>query len=316
MPWPGYAADSLFSLFGPYDIYAGNKTEFLFGYADFGLWTLLAAVAVSLVLFVILTLTPGKVFSVLFGLFFWLALMGYVQGTFLNIGLNFLRGDGNAAGPGTGYLVFNTILWIVTGTICIWGALIMKKHTIIRTAATILMIMILGMRLAGCLSQLGHVWSDSEPAASQASAESQVPAEGADGIDIGEAALQEQDQADAKEGKIYLSTKGLYDVAGGKNIIVFIIDRFDRRYYEEIVEHEPDFFTKQEELRGFTLFQDNVTLYSRTYPAACSMITGVDHVDHSGKYFGWTADQYFAYAYTTPIFCPISKPTATASACI
>lgn len=50
------------------------------------------------------------------------------------------------------------------------------------------------------------------------------------------------------------------------------------------------------------MFDDNLSLYSRTYPAIGSMITGVRQEDADGNPFGWDADTYFASAYSTSPF--------------
>ena len=81
--------------------------------------------------------------------------------------------------------------------------------------------------------------------------------------------------------------------------MVFVLDRFDYDYYRDVAEDDPDFFAP---LTGFTLFDDNLSLYSRTYPAIGSMITGVRQEDADGNPFGWDADTYFASAYSTSPF--------------
>ena len=91
----------------------------------------------------------------------------------------------------------------------------------------------------------------------------------------------------------YLTTRGLNKVTSGKNIIIFIIDRFDVSYYNDLLKKEPDFFNK---LDGFTYFSDNISLFSRTWPAVPTMITGVDND------FSLTANDYFTKAFTESPF--------------
>lgn len=299
----GLACGFTFFFFGPFDIYAGNQAEFRFTFADFGLWAFLTAFAVSLAIFLLLWLTPGKIFSCLFALFFWLVIMGYIQGTFLNVGLNFLRGDTGTGDSHIGFMIFDTILWILALGLFLLGAFLMKKHTILRTIALVALIMVLGMQLAGCISQVGTVFGSGstshdteettcdEPLSTTAPSEAGTAPSGAPAESDTEAVTSEEEE------ELYLSTYGMYQVGKKSNIVVLVIDRFDTRYYQEIIQKSPDFFTGMEELNGFTLFPDNITRYSRTYPAACSMITAIDQVDHSGQDFGWTADEYFDYAY-------------------
>ncbi|MBO4421820.1 MAG: hypothetical protein J5879_00150 [Clostridia bacterium] len=93
--------------------------------------------------------------------------------------------------------------------------------------------------------------------------------------------------------KAYLTKKGLDQVSERKNIVIFLIDRFDVSYYNTIMEKDPSYF---DDLDGFTYFGDNVSLYSRTWPAVPTMITGVDND------FSQTAVKYFEKAYTESAF--------------
>ena len=89
--------------------------------------------------------------------------------------------------------------------------------------------------------------------------------------------------------KAYLTKQGLDQVSTGKNIVIFLIDRFDVSFYNSLIDSKPDFFDR---LDGFTYFSDNISLYSRTYPGVPTMITGVD-IDFNEM----SASQYFAKAY-------------------
>ncbi len=93
--------------------------------------------------------------------------------------------------------------------------------------------------------------------------------------------------------KAFLTKKGIDSVTKGKNIIIFIIDRFDVSFYEDIIKKTPDYF---DDLDGFTYFGDNISLYSRTWPAVPTMISGVDND------FSLTASEYFNKAYTQSDF--------------
>lgn len=93
--------------------------------------------------------------------------------------------------------------------------------------------------------------------------------------------------------KIYLTKAGLDQVSTGKNIVIFIVDRFDVSYYNDLIKKTPDFF---DDLDGFTYFSDNISLYSRTWPAVPTMITGIDND------FRQTASTYFKKAYTESPF--------------
>lgn len=65
-----------------------------------------------------------------------------------------------------------------------------------------------------------------------------------------------------------------------KNIIVFIVDRFDGLWCDEFMELYPEI---SQELEGFTYYQNNVSQYTNTFPSMCNMLT---HQQYDGS--EWT----------------------------
>lgn len=94
--------------------------------------------------------------------------------------------------------------------------------------------------------------------------------------------------------KYALSEKNMFNVSQKENIIYFLFDRFDKIFYDEVVQEYPDYFN--ESLDGFTFFDNTVSTFSRTYPATTGLITGVEY---DGK---TDAKEYFEKAYTTSPF--------------
>lgn len=251
-------------LFVPMDIYAGNSTEFLFTFGDMGGWLLLLAVAWTLLSALLIALLPRRVSAVLCAIFLWLGGMGVLQGMFLNIGMQSLLGDGGGAGTPLWLYILDTALWIITGVVAVLAGLYAGRVSWIRSATGVLVAVLLGMQVVGSLSIIGTVFDE----------EADTP-------------------------RTYLSTEGLYEVAPGKNTVVFVLDRFDYEYYRAVLAHDPDFL---QPLTGFTVFEDNISLYSRTYPAIGSMITGLAQEDAGGTPFAEDADTYFTRAYSTSPF--------------
>lgn len=134
----------------------------------------------------------------------------------------------------------------------------------IRSATGVLVAVLLGMQVVGSFSIIGTVFDE----------EADTP-------------------------RTYLSTEGLYEVAPGKNTVVFVLDRFDYAYYRAVLAQDPDLL---QPLTGFTVFEDNISLYSRTYPAIGSMITGLAQENADGTPFAEDADTYFTRAYSTSPF--------------
>lgn len=314
-------------LFTPMDIYAGNRTEFLFSFTDMGGWLLALALVGTMLFGALIALTPRRVSAVIAAVVFWLGVMGYVQGMFLNIGLKSLLGVGGAGDTPLWLYILDTALWVAAGVAAVLGALNMERKSWIRTAAGIALVVVLGMQVVGSVSIFGKVFARDNAAAgtsAAAGAVSEAPSAGLTGdgarLDALNSREKENGKSREKTGddkdkdkdkdrhsdrekpgaqKVYLSDAGLYSVARGRNTVVFVLDRFDYDYYRDVAEDDPDFFAP---LTGFTLFDDNLSLYSRTYPAIGSMITGVRQEDADGNPFGWDADTYFASAYSTSPF--------------
>lgn len=68
----------------------------------------------------------------------------------------------------------------------------------------------------------------------------------------------------------YLSTEGLHET-GKENVIIFVLDHFDDRYFETILEREPSFV---DPLTGFTYFDNCTGMYPKTKGAMPYLLTG------------------------------------------
>ena len=91
----------------------------------------------------------------------------------------------------------------------------------------------------------------------------------------------------------YLKREGIYDVSENNNVVVFLLDRFDNKYADAILEAEPELENK---LGGFTFYENFVGSYSRTYPSVAYLLTGV-RTDYSVQ-----PREYLENAFTTSPF--------------
>ncbi len=69
----------------------------------------------------------------------------------------------------------------------------------------------------------------------------------------------------------YLSQEGMLELSKERNVIVFVLDSFDGRIMDRILDEEPDFL---EPLEGFTYFPNAISVHSRTYPSITYLLTG------------------------------------------
>lgn len=299
----GFSVAFPYFLGGPLDVWVGNRVEFAFSVGDFIGWSLLLFFGVWLLLAALLMVLPEKVYPIFLGLTAWFGVMSCFQGLFLNFGMNYLVGDyGDGQKPALWMTILDTVLWVAAGVGCVIGALKMKKHEMVRMVATILLVVVCGMQLVGCVSLLPSVLSSEAETENETEVEDETETEvSAPSTEIENGATEVGTEAEAEtateaeteteveeEGSMYLTTAGLNTVAPGKNIVIFVLDRFDTNYYDELIEKDPEMF---DFLTGFTAYPDNISLYSRTYPAIASMVTGIRN-DFSGS-----AEDYFAKAY-------------------
>lgn len=72
------------------------------------------------------------------------------------------------------------------------------------------------------------------------------------------------------------TTEGLYNVSGKKNVIVFVLDRFDNKNIDNILAKDPKFLDK---FKGFTYYPNTVGSYIYTQNTLPYLITGVKNPD-------------------------------------
>lgn len=67
-----------------------------------------------------------------------------------------------------------------------------------------------------------------------------------------------------------LSYEPMMSLSDEQNIIVFLLDRFDGMYLDELLESYPELY---DEFEGFTFYQNNISRYTSTFPSIISMLT-------------------------------------------
>ena len=257
----------MIAVLGPYEIFVNNKEEFLFVAGDFLPLSLLIFAAAFLLFFAVLLLLRGKAFLVALSLLTWLSVMSFLQGSFLNFGLDSLTSDGLDVAPPLWLLVLNAAIWLAVGVGIVTAALKMKDKQLFRTLSVIALATVIGVQ----------------------------------GINLATSALvsaanaEEESSADTEDerGNAILTDEGMFEVSAKGNVIVIILDRFDVFYYDELVKKDADFFAP---LDGFTYYNNNISLYSRTYPSIAYMLTGLE------QDFEMRAAEYFEKAYRDNTF--------------
>ena len=255
---------------GVIEIFATNKAEFDFALVDFLPYLLLICFLGATVNFLALFFWKRKVYDGIFAFEFALVLASFLQGTFLNFGIDSLMGDGFGTGVNAGWLVGNTLIWLglLAGCMVAVFAISRRVRDTVYGVVVILLVIMLGTQ----------------------------------GVNLAVTALTTDLTAPpvgTADNPYVLTEKDLYQISTKDNVVVFVIDRFDRNYVEYVFETYPETFA---DLDGFTYYEDNLSLHMRTWPASPSLVTGLD-IDFITE----DAEAYTKRAYGTSPFLQAMK---------
>lgn len=258
--------------FGPFETYCGNMSEFLFSLGDFLPLCIGLGLAIAAVIFAVLLLLDGIAYDIACAVAVWLSVMAFAQRYYLNLGVNALAGDGvgiTEASPLA--VVLNTVIWVLVGAAVITALILLKKKNIAPffVSAAVLLLAVLITQTVGFVAL---------------SFDTDVYVPVTERMEDGE---EQADDAAREPG--VLTFKNMNKLSEGKNVVFFLIDRFDVRYFEKLQKTDPEFL---EGLEGFTFYNDYTSLYCRTYPAVASILTGMEN-DFEGSRLS-----YFREAYT------------------
>lgn len=77
-----------------------------------------------------------------------------------------------------------------------------------------------------------------------------------------------------KKSPYKVTREGEFDLSQKHNVIVLVVDTFDIRYAQEVMDNSPEYF---EEFDGFTWYKNTMSHYSRTFPSVAYLFTGVEY---------------------------------------
>lgn len=232
-----FACVFTFLIFGPCEIYAQNAQEMQFPFSDLLRAIFLAGVLAFVALLGILFLLRGRIFNLVISFLFAGTLAGYLQGNFWNID------HGTLAGDTTNWLKYKfPMLKNCAAWLCIFVVVFLLVYLSRR-------IWTKGLNLI-CVIMIG----------------AQIVALAF--LTVG----KESDKLwEAGQGEQFVTRDGIFEVSGKKNVIVFLLDRCDRSYIDEILNLHPEWL---EYLNGFISYHDFTGSYSRTNPSITYLLTG------------------------------------------
>ena len=239
----------------PFEVYAGNLSEFLFTASNMLPMLLLFTFGFTAIIFLFLLFMPPKAYRVLCAIIIAFGFLFFLQGTYLNGSYSSLAGDNLAnSTPSTFMFIFNLLIWVVVVAGAVVLALfkdkIKDKFGIIPIVAYVITAVIFATQT---ISPLTSIITNDQVFMT----------------------INERLEASGLEQEHEILTKEyLKGISTSNNIYYFCIDRFDETYAEDALEKYPNIF---DNLTGFTWFQDHTSLYGHTYPAVATMLTNKEY---------------------------------------
>ncbi len=247
-----------FFLFGPIELFASNSGFFAFSFTDLFIPLIISGILIFAVTAGILTLLKGKIFNYGVSLLFALTFAGYVQGNFLNIDHGSLDGSEIVWESFKTPAFLGLLFWVaaVVAVIAVRYFSVKLWKNVIKLGSVI----IIGAQLVA----LVLIFSSNLKILS----------------------------GDVSGGG-FLTKDGMFEVSEGNNVVVFLLDRFDKRYAERAMNEDPEI---EKKLSGFTFYENFTGSYSRTCPAVTYLLTGVkcDYRIPMSDYFkkAWTEGKF------------------------
>lgn len=235
-------------IYTPNELYLNNAEDFPMSYwYFFGKLIVAGMIAAVLLLLGMVLYLIKEQFELYTAFIFSLLTVGYIQGLFLNGNMEIL--DGTQSSMGTDFkTIFNLVLWIVLIGVIIFCCLKKRAAKKIMSAVSIWIILIQLVSLVVIM-------------------------------------VSSEDTAPKSE--FALTTDGMLEVNEKNNIIVFILDKFDGRVSDELLEETPEFF---EPLNDFVYYENATSEFYPTGNSIPFLLTGT-------KYREDSEENYRSYAY-------------------
>lgn len=258
-----------FFVFGPYELYITNMAYLTFSFNKLVIPMALCGFAVFAVMFIVLIILRGKVFNCALTALFGVTVAGYLQGNVFNIDHGSL--DGSA-------IDWTAFTLPAVGNLLLWCAIV----------AAVFIVLYFSRK----------VWTRFIQIAS-------VVLIGAQVIALVSLLMTTTFTEITDEG--YLSDSTIYEVSKSDNVIVFLLDRFDNFYADNLFKDKPEL---KENLSGFTYYHNFTGSYTRTFPSVNYLLTGVyyDYSVPNSEYVkkAWSESTFLSdikqAGYTTKIY--------------
>ena len=237
----GFAVPFFLFICAPFSVYFSNFEELEFRLEDFIPPLLFASVLGFVAIALALVLTKKRIHNIIFALCGGLVILAYIQTMITTLTFKGLPGDGNTASASALNIIVNLVFWLIMLGLTVWLCAFFSKAAMCKNAVCFLMCLVLVMQGVSMIPSVKPFWSKYMVA--------------------------------VKSNQTYLSTENILEVSEKNNIIVFVLDRFDNKYFQKLLDSHSPYI---ESLDGFTYYEDNISKYPRTFPGITSMLTGCE----------------------------------------
>ncbi len=233
--------------------YSKMAKELYMGLWEFFPVVIVMFVLVSAILTAVLLFTKSTVRNTIFSLSAGITVAAFLQNALTSASFEGFPADGGWVSDAVWKLILNFSMWVTIIAASVWFGILWNKSNSGRKMLALMMSVAL---IFQCVAVIPGMVS----------------------------AVNETASAAAGTQKSFLTTENMFEVSKKDNIIVFVVDRFDTKYYDAQVAKDPDAF---KDFDGFTYYSDYIAKFPRTYPAISSMLSGVysDFSMSKGAYF-------------------------------
>lgn len=228
-----------FIMFGPFELYIANMSYLVFGIKQLLPPIIIAGIIILAVFTVLFALLRGKIFNAVVSIVIGITIAGYIQGNYINIDHGTLDGTG---------IVWQDFKWQMLGNLFVWAAIILVpvifcyfSRDIWKSFVRIVSLVLVVMQVFGAVYLVIK---------SAYQINSNISDDG------------------------YFECSEQFKVSKNKNTIVFLLDRMDKKYMDELLKRDPELCEK---LSGFTYYKNFTGSYSRTFPSVAYLLSGVKY---------------------------------------
>ena len=238
-------------IFEPNQLLLHNLEEFTIPYVDFFCIMLVESIVLTVIYMLMgVFILSDRQFKVFGTIIFGVCVAGYIQGNFLNGDM--LLMDGTIQTWTNVQKIMNSILWIAMIAVAFFINYNGRHRTVCKRIVQCVCIYISLMQV---LSLIFMIVTTEFP---------------------------------KKENEFVLTTTGMLELNQKNNVVVFVLDWFDRQIMDDILEQDPQF---TDNLKDFTDYTNTTSCYAYTSLAVPYLLTGVEWE------YGMDAKTYCDYAY-------------------